>query len=146
MKKMTLTQKTILILMLSTALCLCAIALALAPSGPPGFPPIAPAPTLSPVVTIAPVGPTPLKHRAAGAIVQCRQFVKDRLVSPSSANFSNEKAYKVNGEPPNYHAVTGIVESQNRMGVLLRSEYRCDAHYVPNDPGVWVLDYLNIED
>jgi hypothetical protein len=91
-------------------------------------------------------GPTPLKHRAAGAIVQCRQFIRDRLVSPSSAEFSYEEAYKVNGKPLNYHAVTGIVESQNRLGVRLRSSYRCDVHYLPNQPGVWVLDYLNIDD
>jgi hypothetical protein len=67
-------------------------------------------------------------------------------VSPSSAKFNNEEAYGVNGEPANYHAVTGVVESQNRMGVWLRSEYRCDVHYLPDDPTLWVLDYLDIGD
>jgi hypothetical protein len=32
------------------------------------------------------------------------------------------------------------------MGVLLRSEYRCDVHYLPDDPNRWILDYLDIED
>jgi hypothetical protein len=141
MKKMTLVQKTILILMLSTALCLCAI-IALIPLDTPGFLPINPTPSL----TIVPIGPTPLQHRAAGAIIQCRQFIRGRLVSPSSADFSYEEAYRVNDEPINYHAVTGIVESQNRLGVPLRSEYRCDLHYLANDPGIWILDYLDIED
>lgn len=127
--------------MLLCALCLCALAIALAPIAPQANSTPSPPPTL----TIAPIGPTPLKHRAAGAIIQCRQFIKDRLVSPSSAEFSNEVAYRVNDEPMNYHAVVGVVESQNRLGVLLRSEYRCDVHYLPDDPGVWALDYLDVE-
>jgi hypothetical protein len=80
------------------------------------------------------------------AQIKCERFIKDRLVSPSSAKFSNEKTYKVNGKPPNYHAVTGIIESLNRLGVPLRSQYRCDLHYLPDNPGVWILDYLDIED
>lgn len=78
------------------------------------------------------------------AQIKCERFIKNRLVSPSSAEFSNAKSYKVNDEPMNYHVVTGVVESQNRLGVLLRSEYRCDAHYLPDDPMLWVLDYLDI--
>lgn len=144
MKKFTNTQKTILFLMLITSLCLCAIALALIPSLP-SSPPAASTPSQHTAPTAPPL-PTPLQHRGVRAIYQCRQFIRDRLVSPSSAEFSYEEAYKVNGEPMNYHAVTGIVESQNRMGVLLRSEYRCDVHYLPDDPGLWVLDYLKIDD
>jgi hypothetical protein len=143
---MNRNQKTILILMLSAVLCLCGVAVALIPANPPKFPPAQPGPIASPTLTIVPVGPTPLQHRAAGAILQCRYFIKDRLVSPSSAEFSHEEAYRVNDEPMNYHAVTGIVESQNRLGVLLRSEYRCDAHYLPDDPNKWILDYLDFED
>jgi hypothetical protein len=141
MKNMTPLQKTILLLMSLTALCLCAIAVAIAPpASNSSVPPIAP------TLTIVPVGPTPFQHQGGRAIYQCRQFIRDRLVSPSSAKFSYEEAYKVNGEPLNYHAVTGIVESQNRMGVWLQSNYRCDAHYLPESPGVWVLDYLDIQD
>ncbi|MHC4687255.1 MAG: hypothetical protein ACYTEW_23535 [Planctomycetota bacterium] len=145
-KKMTPNQKIILILMSITALCLFALFVALIPSVYPTAPSPPPAaPTPLPVNVVPPV-PTPLKHRAGGAILQCRQFIRDRLVSPSSAKFSREKPYRVNDEPMNYHAVVGIVESQNRFGVLLRSEYRCDTHYLVDDPNEWVLDYLDIED
>jgi hypothetical protein len=142
---MTRNQRIILFLMVIIVLCLCASVLSLIPSS---LIPSSPAVTspAQPATPTVPTGPTPPQHRAAGAIVQCRQFVRDRLVSPSSAKFSYEEAYKVNGEPLNYHAVTGIVESQNRMGVRLSSQYRCDTHYLPDQPGVWVLDYLKIED
>lgn len=147
MNKMTPAQKIILILLSLTALCLCALAIALAPIVPqdsPAAPPTNYTPS-PPTLTVIPVAATPLQHRSAGAIIQCRQFVKDRLVSPSSAEFGYEEAYKVNGEPMNYHAVVGVVESQNQIGVWLRSEYRCDVHYLPDQPTLWVLDYLDID-
>jgi hypothetical protein len=139
--KMTKVQKTILFLLTLTGLCLlCSLVFVSTPTNK----------TSSPTDPTAPprqgVSPDALQHQGVRSIYQCRQFIRDRLVSPSSAEFSYEEAYKVNGKPLNYHAVTGVVESQNRMGVLLRSEYRCDAHYVPNDPTRWVLDYLDIED
>lgn len=143
---MSRSQKIILILMFLMTLCLCALLIIALASSPIPKNPL-PAPPTSPTAapTVLPI-PTPLQHRAAGAMIQCRQFIKDRLVSPSSAEFSNEEAYKVNGEPLNYHAVTGIVESQNRLGVWLQSRYRCDVHYLPGQPMSWVLDYLDIED
>ncbi|MHC4792128.1 MAG: hypothetical protein ACYS8Y_11980 [Planctomycetota bacterium] len=138
---MTRNQKVILILMSLALLCICTFILALIPVSPTASINPSQTPTLAINLT-----PTPLQHRKAGAIVQCRQFIKDRLVSPSSAKFSSEQSYKVNGKPPNYHAVTGIIESLNRLGVPLRSQYRCDLHYLPDNPGVWILDYLDIED
>lgn len=148
MKKLTPTQTTILILLSLVTLCLCATFAALIPSVSPTAPshPGAPVSSPSPVPTAAPAVPTPLQHQGVRAIFQCRQFIRDRLVSPSSAEFSYEEAYRVNDEPMNYHAVTGIVESKNRMGVLLQSQYRCDAHYLIGSPGEWVLDYLDIDD
>jgi len=141
-KKLTSSQKIILIFMSLIALCLFAFFASLIPkTSPPNMPP-----TLAPIPSPGPVVPTPLQHKKFMAQIKCERFVKDRLVSPSSAKFSHEKTYKVNGEPMNYHAVTGIVESQNRLGVLLRSQYRCDLHYLPDNPGVWILDYLDIED
>jgi len=143
---MTRSQKVILILMSLCALCLCALFVSLIPSVSPATPGSQPIRSTPPPSNVVPPIPTPLKHRAGGAILQCRQFIRDRLVSPSSAKFSREKPYRVNDEPMNYHAVVGVVESQNRFGVLLRSEYRCDTHYLVDDPNEWVLDYLDIED
>lgn len=107
-----------------------------------------PTPTATPhpaAATVQPV-PTPLKHREFMAQIKCERFIKGVLVSPSSAKFSNTETYGRKDKPLNYHAVTGTVESQNRMGVWLRSRYRCDVHYLPNDSKLWVLDYLDIED
>lgn len=139
--KMTRNQKTILLLMSLAVLCLCSFFVALIPSDIS----TAPAAPLSTAPAIPPA-PTPLQHKKFMAQIKCERFIKNRLVSPSSAKFSNVKSYTVNGEPMNYHAVVGVVESQNRMGVLLRAKYRCDAHYLPDDPTLWVLDYLDIED
>jgi hypothetical protein len=57
----------------------------------------------------------------------------------------NTRSYTINGKPANYHAVTGVVEAQNSFGVLLRSTYRCDVHYIPERPLEWILDDLDIE-
>ena len=146
MKKMTPPQRTIIILMILVALCICAIVVIIIPAGSLPAEPANVPPSPSPTLAIIPTAPAALQHRSAGAIIQCRYFISDQLVSPSSAKFSREEAYKVKGEPANYHAVTGIVESQNRLGVMLRSEYRCDTHYLPDDPTLWVLDYLDIAD
>ena len=138
--KMTRRQKTILIILSLPILCLCSIIMATIPPTESSQ-----NSSLPPTLTINQT-PTPLQHKKFMAQIKCQRFVKDRLVSPSSAKFSNEQSYKVNGEPLNYHAVTGVVESQNRMAVRLRSQYRCDTHYSVSDPGSWVLDYLDIED
>lgn len=141
MKKMTDTQKLILFLMGSVILCLCALSIVLLPK-------IDTVPLDTPAFTAVPTAPsepTALQHMASGAIIQCRIFVEDELLVPSSADFSNEKTYKVDGKPANYHAVIGTVTAQNRFGVPLRSNYRCDVHYIPEDPSRWVLDSLTID-
>ena len=92
------------------------------------------------------IGPTPLKHEGSMAIRMCRNFVKEKLVSPTSAEFSNEEAFGIPNEPRNFHAVTGAVDSQNRLGVMLRSTYQCEIHYVPEDPNRWILDNLVINE
>jgi hypothetical protein len=140
MEKMTRTQKNILFLLLLSLACLCLMFVVIVSPTP------APEATPHPAIPTVPPVPTPLKHREFMAQIKCERFIKDRLVSPSSAEFSNAETYKINDEPLNYHAVTGIVESQNRMGVWLRSGYRCDVHYLPGQPMTWVLDYLNIDD
>lgn len=141
MEKMSRTQKNLLFLMSLPLICMALTFLALI--SPEPAPPATPQPTAPPTV---PPAPTPLKHRKFMAQIKCERFIKARLVSPSSAEFSYEETFSSNGKPLNYHAVTGIVESQNRMGVRLRSAYRCDVHYLPEDSSTWILDYLDIDD
>ncbi len=138
--KMTRIKNYILFLMSLPLICLGLTFLAIISPTP------VPTATPQPAPPTVPPAPTPLKHRKFMAQIKCERFIKNRLVSPSSAKFSNTKSYKVNDKPMNYHVVTGIVESQNRLGVLLRSEYRCDAHYLPDNPSLWILDYLDITD
>lgn len=109
-----------------------------------------PSPILVPSTTLPTAVPnpptsTPLGHKTIGATVQCRQYIRETLVVPSSAKFRDEKTYRINDKPLNYHVVTGVVESQNRLGVWLQASYRCDTHYLPDNPGQWVLDHLEIE-
>lgn len=59
----------------------------------------------------------------AGAEAACRQFVEQRLKSPSTADFSSETATQDSG--PNW-TVTGIVDSENSFGGTVRNGYRCE--------------------
>lgn len=53
----------------------------------------------------------------------CRDWVKDRLKAPASADFS-EEAVSRNGES---YVVTGAVDAENSFGAPIRSNYRCEA-------------------
>jgi hypothetical protein len=146
MKKMSQTKQTILILMGLVVLCLCGLFFIIIPTV--GFSDIpVSAPSISPATTTpkVPLSPTPLQHKEISSGTQCRQYVRAELLVPSSAQFSNEKTYKIDEKPLNYHAVTGLVTAQNRFGVPLRSTYRCDVHYIPEDPSRWILDSLTID-
>jgi hypothetical protein len=145
MRKMSQPQKTILILMGLLVLCLCALFFVIVPTI--GFSDISNLSVTTPIIPTPTklIGPTPLQHKEISSGTQCRQYVRAELLVPSSAQFSNEKTYKVDGKPLNYHAVTGIVTAQNAFGVPLRSTYRCDVHYIPEDPSRWVLDSLTID-
>lgn len=52
----------------------------------------------------------------------CQGFVKDRLKSPSTADFSAEKVSKL-GE--NKFQVQGVVDAQNSFGGIARNSYLC---------------------
>lgn len=54
----------------------------------------------------------------------CREFVRGRLVSPATAQFSGER---VIGSDPT--VVAGSVDSQNRYGALLRATFSCRIQY-----------------
>lgn len=54
----------------------------------------------------------------------CREYVRDRLVAPATAQFSDER---VIGSNPTM--VAGKVDSQNKFGALLRATYTCRVQY-----------------
>ena len=55
--------------------------------------------------------------------VACRDWVKDRLKSPTSAKFSGENTTQTG----NTYVVRGSVDAQNSFGAMIRSDYTCEA-------------------
>jgi len=140
---MTRNQKTILFILGVIALGMCVFPFLIIPTIdfsalPTSVPTVPPSPTI-------PSPPTPLKFESVMAQIKCERFIKATLRAPSTAKFSGAKTYSVDGEPLNYHAVTGYVEAQNAFGVPLRSWYRCYVHYIPARSHEWVLDNLEID-
>lgn len=69
------------------------------------------------------------------AKMACQWFIKNRLVSPGSADFVDSAEVKRNGEE---WIVQGQVDSQNKFGGLMRSHYLCVMEYRKSDNN-WVL-------
>ena len=66
-----------------------------------------------------------------GAQVMCENFVKDRLKSPDSADFSNETTTM--GVNDTLWEVSGDVDAENSFGASLRSHFTCVVRYTPAD-------------
>ena len=85
-------------------------------------------------------------ERGTMAAIQCRDFVKERLRAPSTADFSalHESASLI-GE--NKYVVRGYVDAQNAFGAQIRNNYACTVQYTGGedaDSGNWRLIDLNI--
>lgn len=64
-----------------------------------------------------------------GARDVCEQFVKDRLKSPSSADFSDTQT---TGSGDHW-TVTGSVDSENSFGAMIRNTYVCEVEHTSGD-------------
>jgi hypothetical protein len=80
-------------------------------------------------------GNPPDSDNGVGAERVCRDFVKDRLKSPSSAKFSG-LAHDNSGTG---FVVTGNVDSQNSFGAMVRNSFTCDVRL---DGDTWRLTSL----
>jgi hypothetical protein len=69
------------------------------------------------------------------AKIMCERFVKDRLKSPGSADFSEENDVT---EAGGSWTVSGVVDSQNSFGALLRNQFSCTVKPRP-DGKTWDL-------
>lgn len=80
------------------------------------------------------------------AFTVCKDFVKDRLKSPSSASFRNffedDGEVRVTGNGP--YRVVSTVDADNSFGANVRSEFVCVVNRVGDDR--WELDSLTIDD
>lgn len=64
----------------------------------------------------------PLAPTDFDARTQCQEWVKEKLKSPSTADFSGQV---VNGGPSSW-TISGNVDSQNSFGATVRSSWTCD--------------------
>lgn len=79
------------------------------------------------------------------ATIMCEKFVKQRLKSPGSAEFSNAgetKVTTISGSAPWKYQVVGHVDSQNSFGAKVRNTYDCTA--TTPDGETWNLDSLDM--
>lgn len=59
------------------------------------------------------------------AVTTCQDHVRDRLKSPSSADFGEPRSTFAAGDTADFYTVTGSVDAQNSFGAMLRSTYSC---------------------
>ncbi|MFJ4902916.1 hypothetical protein [Streptomyces sp. NPDC088727] len=82
----------------------------------------------------------PAEPTGQGAAVMCEKFVKERLKSPGTADFSgvsDTQIKTISGSKPWRYLVTGYVDSQNGFGATVRNTYTCDVSTKDND--TWSL-------
>jgi hypothetical protein len=63
----------------------------------------------------------------------CNEFVKERLVAPSTAEFGKYSEDNVLVMENNQYGVLGYVDAQNSFGAMLRKEYACIMQDKGND-------------
>ena len=65
------------------------------------------------------------EYTKLNALIASQNFVETRLTSPSSAEFSYDYENKVQKINDTTFRVVGWVDSQNRFGAMVRSNYTC---------------------
>lgn len=82
-------------------------------------------------------------HDPIMAFIVCEDFVRDRLVSPSTADFPKYTKEAVDTLGENRYLVTSYVDAQNAMGGTPRTAYVCSVRYEPGSKQ-WLLEGLVI--
>lgn len=70
------------------------------------------------------------KDYSTMAFIQCRLYVEDRLVSPSTADFPSALLADVRDVGNNVFEIRSHVDSQNSFGAMIRTNYFCKIQYV----------------
>lgn len=78
-----------------------------------------------------------------GAWVMCEQFVEDRLVAPTTAEFGSYSDSNVDYLGNNEYLVLNHVDAQNSFGAMLRNTYFCKVR--DNRDDTWSLLDLQME-
>ena len=100
------------------------------------------------IIDTQPQTPVRVVDHSNMAHIQCKEFVKERLKAPSSAEFAFLD-FTSQALPDNEYVITANVEAQNSFGVKLKNRYRCDVKWNGSDEnGIrnWTLVSLRIEE
>jgi hypothetical protein len=81
---------------------------------------------------------------ASLAFVQCQEFVRDRLKSPSSSDFpfADYTSWRVGDDK---YIIKSYVDAQNTFGAMIRSDWKCEILYTGNTSGSREWELLNLE-
>jgi hypothetical protein len=69
------------------------------------------------------------RYDSFSAQVDCENFVRRLLKSPSTANFAPHRELAITGSEMGPWTVHGYVDSQNSFGAMIRSNYVCTIRY-----------------
>jgi hypothetical protein len=86
------------------------------------------------------------RDRSSMAVVQCQNHVKNRLRSPSTADFPFLE-HEVNSLGKETYRVRSYVDAQNALGATIRNNWVCTISYGGGedaDPSSWVLVDLQL--
>jgi hypothetical protein len=102
-----------------------------------------PVPSATPAATVPP-SPTTERDNSIEAGIMCEDFVKDRLKSPSTAEFASIIANGVTvvKDGKQYH-MRSWVDSQNGFGAMLRTRFSCTV--ADQGAGDWKLITLEFD-
>jgi hypothetical protein len=78
------------------------------------------------------------------AYIQAEKWVKDRLVSPSTAKFPSIKTEHVTRYAGNKYRINSYVDSQNKMGATIRTRWMAEVENYEED--MWRLLSIEIFD
>lgn len=78
------------------------------------------------------------------AFVMSQEFVRDKLLSPSIAEFPSFERHSVKKVGGFEYRVSCYVDSQNEYGAMLRGDYRCLMTYHPQKES-WTCSGLDID-
>lgn len=83
---------------------------------------------------------------AAEVTVACKEFVRQRLIAPSTAEFASayEQIHTVKLLSAGHFELASYVDSQNVFGAQVRANFVCSV--TSADKGTWQLERLSFDD
>ncbi len=84
------------------------------------------------------------ENNSLGAYVMAEKWVKERLVSPSTAEFPNGVDKFVSRGDGQVYFIDSYVDSQNRMGGMMRTYFHAEIEQIEKDR--WKLIKLEFKD